>query len=395
MLTRLSFKNWRSLRDVTIDNLTPITVFVGANSSGKTNIIDGLDFLRFAFDEGLLPAVGKWGGQHEIRYRRAQQTEPIEIETKFKEIDGLQGPITETISLAFPVNNPNILLKFRRTLLEDGSSLIYNELYTLPFVQDSGRRVTEPDLNSLERADAISGVLNTLLKKRIQLISEDFITPIRGEYFDDPYVINKQGSNVPSMLYYMQQFAPDVFNHFQEDVSQLLSHVSSVTLLQNGQEVELEVAEPALGGKSAPTISAGTRRLISVLAAYYALDLPSPTMPQPRKPEVPDMRSPNAPGLVIVEDADIALHPLLLGNFVDLLRSYTDRKEPRQFILTTHNPQLLNYFQPEEIRVVERDPETGETSVDNVPEYLKETWLPNHRLGEAWTSRLIGGIPEV
>lgn len=46
MLTRLRFKNWRSLKDVTIEGLTPLTVFIGANSSGKTNIIDGLAFMR-------------------------------------------------------------------------------------------------------------------------------------------------------------------------------------------------------------------------------------------------------------------------------------------------------------------------------------------------------------
>jgi AAA15 family ATPase/GTPase len=38
MLTRMTFKNWRSLRDVTID-FTSITLFIGANSSGKTNIL--------------------------------------------------------------------------------------------------------------------------------------------------------------------------------------------------------------------------------------------------------------------------------------------------------------------------------------------------------------------
>src|SRR5258708_24484356 len=66
-LTRLRFKNWRSLRDVTIDNLTPITVFVGANSSGKTNILDALHFMRSVTERGLRETTFAWGGREKIR----------------------------------------------------------------------------------------------------------------------------------------------------------------------------------------------------------------------------------------------------------------------------------------------------------------------------------------
>lgn len=66
MLTRLQLKNWRSLRDVSTD-FTPITVFIGANSSGKTNILDALHFMRFAKKNGLREAVFAWQGSPKIR----------------------------------------------------------------------------------------------------------------------------------------------------------------------------------------------------------------------------------------------------------------------------------------------------------------------------------------
>src|SRR5258707_4928659 len=67
MLKRLQFKNWRSLRDVEIDNLTPITVFIGANSSGKSNILDALHFMRYATEKGVREAVFAWRGRDKIR----------------------------------------------------------------------------------------------------------------------------------------------------------------------------------------------------------------------------------------------------------------------------------------------------------------------------------------
>src|SRR5258706_15543964 len=79
MLTRLYLKNWRSLREQTID-LTPITVFVGANSSGKTNILDALHFLRRSSTVGANVALYNWQGLTKIRHASAALNEPVELE---------------------------------------------------------------------------------------------------------------------------------------------------------------------------------------------------------------------------------------------------------------------------------------------------------------------------
>jgi AAA15 family ATPase/GTPase len=39
---------------VVIEDLTPITMFIGANASGKSNILDGLYFLRHALTNNRL-----------------------------------------------------------------------------------------------------------------------------------------------------------------------------------------------------------------------------------------------------------------------------------------------------------------------------------------------------
>jgi predicted ATPase len=83
MLTRLRFRNWRSLRDVTIE-LSPITVFIGANSSGKTNIVDALYFLRDALESNVREAVFVRQGLEKIRTLGADQNAPVEIELSYE-----------------------------------------------------------------------------------------------------------------------------------------------------------------------------------------------------------------------------------------------------------------------------------------------------------------------
>ncbi|CAD5982038.1 Chromosome partition protein Smc [Planktothrix tepida] len=44
MLKQINLKNWKSFKDATL-YIDPLTILIGTNSSGKSNIIDALDFL--------------------------------------------------------------------------------------------------------------------------------------------------------------------------------------------------------------------------------------------------------------------------------------------------------------------------------------------------------------
>lgn len=54
MITRIAVSNFRSLRKVELD-LGPLTVLIGPNGSGKTNLVDALRFIdSFAWKRGQL-----------------------------------------------------------------------------------------------------------------------------------------------------------------------------------------------------------------------------------------------------------------------------------------------------------------------------------------------------
>ena len=67
-LHRLEIHNYKSLRNVAIEP-TPLSVFVGPNASGKTNLADAIDFLRHVYAWGLEKAVENKGGYENICYR--------------------------------------------------------------------------------------------------------------------------------------------------------------------------------------------------------------------------------------------------------------------------------------------------------------------------------------
>lgn len=155
-----------------------------------------------------------------------------------------------------------------------------------------------------------------------------------------------------------------------------MKHVKSFGINHSERETRLLVYENERPELIAPTISAGTLRILAIMTAYYALE----------------MREPELPGLVVMEEPDTSLNPAVLSRLVELLRNYTSRENrPRQFILTTHNPAFLNYFKPEEVRIVSRD-EQGYTQVSQVPDHIKEIWLKDgtYALGEIWDMGAFG-----
>jgi len=141
MLERLRIKNFKLLRDVDVEfsQFVP-TVLIGPNASGKSTVIEVLDFLSRCASDGLERAVTAHGGMAAIRTIGAK--EPVEISSSWvfgwtvESGDKRVWNITWTIALgASPGGQVLIrsesLWDGERKLLEtaeDGGRLLYNEL---------------------------------------------------------------------------------------------------------------------------------------------------------------------------------------------------------------------------------------------------------------------------
>ena len=83
VIERLTIRNYRVLRDVTFEGLTPLTVLFGSNGSGKSTVFDVFAFLNEAFTTNLRRSWDRRNRRHEIRSRGSQG--PVEFELKYRE----------------------------------------------------------------------------------------------------------------------------------------------------------------------------------------------------------------------------------------------------------------------------------------------------------------------
>lgn len=107
MIHRIHITNFKSLHDVTVD-FDPLTVLIGRSGSGKTNLVNGIRFLREYLERGQeflnsLLKTGKWG-----ETVSASLDEPsVRIECEFS-VSGIPEPFAYAIEIGRKSEGSNV-----------------------------------------------------------------------------------------------------------------------------------------------------------------------------------------------------------------------------------------------------------------------------------------------
>jgi predicted ATPase len=288
-------RHYKSLDDVRVEFTRPITVIVGPNAVGKSNFVDALRFASetaHASDFPVTKAVNKRGGMLRIRQQSAARSELVRINLDF-------SATAET---------PGIIDKFETSVVSHTAGN-----YS---IQANG---TFGDASE----ETLSGW------RYAYIFPNELRTPA---VLDQDTQLTESGSNWASFIKALKRTA-----------------AGRTTLARIAEAMRcifpdfLEVKVRAVGSYLVPhfvfdkekksvefdplQLSDGTLRIFGLLLAIY--QLPAPT-------------------LLVIEEPEHTVYPGALGVLVDAMR---EASEQTQIILTTHSPDLVHYFKPDEIRV--------------------------------------------
>jgi len=82
-IEQIRLKNFKMFQDVTVKDIQPFTVLVGANGSGKSTFFDVFGFLRDCLKDNVRSALARRGGFREV-VTRGHESESILIELKIR-----------------------------------------------------------------------------------------------------------------------------------------------------------------------------------------------------------------------------------------------------------------------------------------------------------------------
>lgn len=366
MLKSVHIQHYKSLADVHI-KINPITLLVGQNGSGKSNIIDALRFVKDAVTYGLDHAISDRGGIEVLR--QYAPTRPYNIffnlEFSITGAGGIEKPASYSFRLSSSYGEYKIETEeamwysVRRSIGdedddeddEDEESLEY-EMHRM--VRSSAgvvaldgafRENTVPsDVLALSATSVMSAwpLVRALQFMRFAQIYPNVLRePSRP---DTERRLKENCSNWASVIKAMRQKRAPERRMLQvmEAMRQIMPGLKTVTvksvggylvpqfLVQDSPNAKAHYFDPI-------QLSDGTLRLFAILLTLYQL---SPT------------------SLLAMEEPEQTVHPGVLELLVEAFR---DVSHGAQLIITTHSPYLLDHFDTNEIRVVKMI--KGETTV--------------------------------
>jgi len=379
-IERVYVRNYRVLKDVTLEKITPLTVLLGPNGSGKSTVFDVFAFLSECFSDGLRKAWDRRGRFRELRSR--DQEGPIVIELQYRE--NPDSPlITYHLEIEEQTKGPAVKREFLRWKRGHPAA----PFYFLDYKNGQGQVITgeAPEAKDERIKKALSGpdvlavnTLGTLAENPRVIALRSFIAGWHLSYLSanaargNPETgaaerLSPTGSNLPNVVQYLHEQQPARLERIFKTLRRRIPRIEKVETqaLQDSRLLLLFKDAPFTAPVPSRFVSDGTLKMLAYLTVLY---------------------DPNPPQLIGIEEPENHIHPRLLPELAEECRQAAGQA---QLIVTTHSPFFINPLNPAEVRMLYRagDGYTRVRCLSDIPGVqdfldqgasLGELWLEGH-----------------
>lgn len=363
-LHSLHIKNFKSIADIRLQDLSSFAVFAGANGAGKSNLFSALEFYKFVVDVGAVNAVKRFEGYKSIHCRKLRTENARKFLCELRlELDGvLYEHRLEVLSLdkepylkeSFKIDGREVAKRDRDTLI------VHSQTISLSLAQDQT-------------------LLNLIVKESdpflrfVKAICRYSIDPNQARLPDDltsETVLDSSASNITTVLANLELTDKAAVHEIIETMQMLVPSLESIKVKPEhlvNKMVSTFKEEGTREPFPAHLVSDGTIYALAILAIIYS----------------------NQHGIIMIEEPERGLNPKAIAALVDFFREKTG-----QFVvfLNTHNESIVKKLHPEELYVVSK--REGKTLVFNVKERFPKYDYSKMDLNMMWLSNFFGeGLP--
>jgi predicted ATPase len=365
-LDRLTIKGFKSIQSLENFKLRNLNVLIGGNGAGKSNFIDFFRLLR-AMMELPLPELNRanlkayitdGGGSDDFLFNGPKITKQIEIVTYFGH-NGYRFKLAPTTDETFIIND--------EARYYDSGNIGWWEL---------GSGQTTPELLKDKDNKGIAGdhnvgfyVYQAIKSWKIYHFHDTSkVAPMRRfETIDDMDYLRFDAANIAPYLFYLQNHEKSVYHQIIETI-RLVTPFFDDFILKPNQNEKIRLLWKQKGSDyplKPQHLSDGTLRFICLTTALL---------------------QPKPPSLIIIDEPELGLHPYAIEILAELIEATSQKT---QLIVSTQSPALVDYFEPEDIIIVNRS--QGASIFKRLNKSELSEWLSDYSMGELWRKNIIMG----
>jgi predicted ATPase len=352
----------------------PLTVLVGANGSGKSNLLSFFGLLNYLINSSLAEYIRLNGGPESLLHYGLKRTLQVSATLEFSTETGMN-----TYQMTLTAAKARV-----RKLIFTEESVDYRAHGMTPHEEPMSLDVGHEESGLLDPRFATNGTVGFFKKalkgfRFYQFHDTSGESALRTERCELRNIrpFHGNGGNLPAVLFHLSNHYPEAY-HLLLKTIQLVSPFLKEFVFERieGRAPEPDViiswiSEGQDYSMGMHQLSDGTLRFVALATL---LSLPEGMMPE---------------GALFIDEPELGLHPRALAVLAGLIRSASQRV---QVICTTQSPEFLNEFNPTQVIVVDRV--DGATVFKKVDEEKLKVWLEDEfALGEIWKKNLIGGRP--
>ena len=346
----ISVEGFRSIARLDRLALRPINVLIGANGSGKSNLIQIFALLRALHDGRLDQYIGRTGGAERNLHFGTKVTDRLRVGVTFK--DGK----TYDVDL-----QPDF---------EDRLRL--NERSVGPIPRDLARSFTG-ELTSTRLFDAMEH--ERVDRWRVYHFQDTGrgAPMLRNAQLHDNRFLREDGENIAAFLYRLKMKEQAAYNRIRDTfrfVAPFFEDFVLEPLAVNDLMIRLVWRHRVSDAHfDISTFSDGSLRFLALATLLL--------QPAHLRPSV-----------ILLDEPELGLHPRAITMLCSLVKSVSVET---QVVLATQSPFVVDHFEPEDVIVVDR---LDGASVFQRPSAERlEEWLEEYSLGDLWIKNELGGCP--
>lgn len=370
-LSKIRIDGFRSIKHAEIE-FAPLTVLIGANGAGKSNLIDFFRMLNYMQSRGFQqPYLTDRGPASHILHFGPKVTQVIQGELEFVTE---RGSNFYRFSLAHVRQDDTFI--FTNEEVQFQSVEIGAPTRAIPLGPGGHRESGLAELWS-ENERTVRFIKGLLTQCRVFQFHDTSVTShLRGKPFvEDARYLYSDGGNLAAALLRLREEYPAIYRDIVQTLRLILPWFEDFILEKEGppahQIVPLRWRMARRGDYDfvAGQLSDGSLRTMALVTLLH--------LPEPMQPSI-----------MIIDEPELGLHPSAEEIIAGLIRAAAREV---QVILSTQSATFVDHFEADHIVVVENE---GEKSTFNRQSSDKlAAWLKRYTLGQVWNKNLIGGRP--